>query len=254
MIPIYLCEDDKYQLQIWNEVIQNAILISEWDMTVKALATTPLDLLNQINKQKPENAVYFLDIDLKSQMNGIDLAVEIRKYDPRAFIIFITTHDEMAMHTLRYKVEPLGFIAKESPDFKQQIVECLQSVYSKYQVPNNPVNDVLSFQMGRRVFIVPFDDIYYLEPSTQSHKIRLHKEHEILEFSSSLIDISRKLDTRFVQCHKAYIVNSDHVSRIDKKSYTVYLDNNTTCSCSVRLCNSLCRTLSERQKIQISSS
>lgn len=253
MIPIYLCEDDKNQLQIWHRVITNAILISEWDMNIKATATTPSDLLEKIDKQKPENAVYFLDIDLKSNINGIELASEIRKYDPRAFIVFVTTHDEMALYTLKIKVEPLGFIIKESSDFSQQIVECLQNVYEKYQVPNNSVTDVLSIQTECKVFIIPFDDIYYIEPSAQSHKICLHKAHERIEFSSSLINIQKKLDDRFAQCHKAFIVNCNHIRRIDKKNYTIYFDNGMQCPCSVRLCNPLCRLLAEHKAVSINS-
>lgn len=245
MIPIYLCEDDKLQLENWGKLINNAILIHEWDMGIKAAADSPDKFLKLINKTKPENAVYFLDIDLKSHMNGIELAVEIRKYDPRSFIIFITTHDEMAVHTFKYKVEPLGFIIKDSPDFRDQIADCLQNVYEKYQVPKNPVTDVLTIRMECKLLIIPYDEIYYIEPSAQSHRIRLHKQYEILEFSSSLTEIKSKLDYRFMTCHKSYIVNCHHISRVDKKNYTVYFNNGKKCSCSVRLCNQLCKKLDE---------
>lgn len=245
MIPIYLCEDDIQQLELWKKLIQNTVLISEWDMKVKAACTTPEGLLSKINKSKPENAVYFLDVDLKSNVSGIQLAVNIRKYDPRAFIIFVTTHEEMAYHTFKYKVEPLGYIIKDAPDFKDQIKDCLLNVFEKYQVPNNPISDILTVRMERKVLIVPFDDIYYIEPSQLSHKIRLHKSYEILEFSSTLAEVKAKLDDRFVMCHKAYIVNCHHIRRVDKDSFTVYLDNDKSCPCSVRLCTPLCRRLEE---------
>ena len=147
MIPIYLCEDDINQLDTWKNLINNTVIIKEWDMEIKASCSSPESLLSIINRNKPENAIYFLDVDLKSNMNGIQLAVEIRKYDPRGFIIFITTHDEMAVHTFKYRVEPLGYIIKESPLFKEQIEECLQNVFEKYQVPNNPISDMLTVRM-----------------------------------------------------------------------------------------------------------
>lgn len=251
MIPIYLCEDDKRQLDYWKKIITNTIIISEWDMGIKAAVTNPYELLMNIDKGRPENAIYFLDIDLKSNMNGIELAAEIRKFDPRAFIIFVTTHNEMAVHTIKYKVEPLDFIVKEAPDFKEQMRSCLKNAYGKYQVPRNPVTDLLTISMGRKLMIIPFDDIYYIEPSTHSHKIRLQKKNEILEFSSSLSEIKTKLDDRFIACHKAYIVNCKHIRKVDKKTYTVYFDNNKTCPCSVRLCNSLCRRLVEYPNMDV---
>lgn len=245
MIPIYLCEDEKLQLENWKKLIYNTILINEWDMKIKAAVESPDDLLRLINKSKPENAVYFLDIDLKSGINGIQLAAEIRKYDPRAFVIFITTHDEMAFYTFKYKVEPLGYIIKGTPDFKTQVRDCLQNVYEKYQVPNNSVTDILTIRTECKVLIIPYNDIYYIEPSTQSHRIRLHKRHEILEFSSSLTEIKSRLDKRFMMCHKSFIVNCHHIRRVDKKTYTVHFNNGQSCPCSVRLCNQLCNKLAE---------
>lgn len=245
MIPIYLCEDDINQLDTWKNLINNTVIIKEWDMEIKASCSSPESLLSIINRNKPENAIYFLDVDLKSNMNGIQLAVEIRKYDPRGFIIFITTHDEMAVHTFKYRVEPLGYIIKESPLFKEQIEECLQNVFEKYQVPNNPISDILTVRMERKVLIVPFDDIYYIEPSPLSHKIKLHKGYEILEFTSTLAEVKAKLDDRFVMCHKAYIVNCHHIRRVDRTNFTVYFDNNKSCPCSVRQSMPLCQRLEE---------
>lgn len=245
MIPIYLCEDDEIQLKEWIKFIKNTIIISEWDMNINIATTSPKILLDNINKQKPETAIYFLDIDLKSEINGIELAVEIRKYDPRAFIIFITTHEEMAYATFKYKAEPLGYIIKGADDFYEQIRECLFDAYAKYQVPNNSLTDNLTIQMERRVIMLQLNEVYFIEPSILSHKIRLHKAHEILEFTSSLSEISQKLDDRFMQCHKAYIINCNHVLRVDKNKYTVYFDNGSSCPCSVRQCGPLCKKLAD---------
>lgn len=49
-------------------------------------------------------------------MNGFELAQEIRKFDPRGFIIFITTHAELSYMTFTYKVEALDYIIKDDID------------------------------------------------------------------------------------------------------------------------------------------
>lgn len=240
MIPLYLCEDDGMQLKRLVSLIENMTLIYDWDMSIVAAVSSPAALLAAASTTKPETAIYFLDIDLKSDMDGVTLATEIRKFDPRAFIVFVTTHDEMVFYTLQYKVEPLDYIIKDSPDFTNQIKSSLQNAYNKYQVPNIPILDTIAIPVEKRVIILPMDDIMYIEPSYQAHKIVIHKINERLEITSSLKNIKKKLDERFVHCHKAYIINCHHVTEINKDTLTVTFKNGETCPCSVRLCTSLC--------------
>lgn len=116
MIPIYLCEDNALQLDLLKSMIEKYIFIQAYDMEIRQATHTPYELLDLLPDQ-PENAVYFLDIHLHSDMDGIELASAIRQKDPRAFIIFTTTHSEMAMTTFRYQVEPLGFLIKDDPNY-----------------------------------------------------------------------------------------------------------------------------------------
>ena len=55
-------------------------------------------------------------------MTGLTLAQEIRKYDPRGFIIFVTTHSEMSYMTFIYKLEALDFILKDEPKELPKII------------------------------------------------------------------------------------------------------------------------------------
>ena len=87
MIPIYLCEDNTLQLDLLKSMIEKYIFIQAYDMEIRQAVHTPHELLDLLPDQ-PENAVYFLDIHLHSDMDGIELASAIRQKDPRAFIIF----------------------------------------------------------------------------------------------------------------------------------------------------------------------
>ncbi|MBA5760556.1 response regulator, partial [Escherichia coli] len=65
----------------------------------------PFELVSRMPRHQGMG-LYFLDIDLgQPDMNGFELAQEIRKFDPRGFIIFITTHAELSYMTFTYKVE-----------------------------------------------------------------------------------------------------------------------------------------------------
>ena len=82
--------------------------------------------------------------------------------DPRAFIIFTTTHSEMAMTTFRYQVEPLGFLIKDDPNYTLQILHCLQSVLEKSKIPASP-NGRLHFRMPDQDLFIPIHEILYIE-------------------------------------------------------------------------------------------
>lgn len=246
LIPIYVCEDDPKQLEKLSKIISHSLIIYEWDMKLACVTTSPYELLEAMNHVRAESAVYILDVDLKCDMDGIELAVEIRKTDPRAFIFFVTTHDEMAITTFQYKVEPLDYIIKEDPDFTERLLNCLRNVYEKYQIPNNPILDTISVLIEKRIFIIALDDIFFVGPSPNAHKLLVHKEGEILEFNSSLKEFQKKLDERFAFCHKAYIVNIRNIDSIDKKTLLIHLKNGESCPCSVRMFSSICKLISEK--------
>ena len=47
---------------------------------------------------------------------GLDIAKEIRKKDPNATIVFVTTHSEFMPVTFKYRVAALDFIDKALND------------------------------------------------------------------------------------------------------------------------------------------
>ena len=65
------------------------------------------EVLLHIYVQIKQKASIFLDIDLSSNMIGINLAATIREYDPLAKIIFVTSYTDLAYLTFLYKVEAM---------------------------------------------------------------------------------------------------------------------------------------------------
>ena len=54
--------------------------------------------------------LFFLDIEIKGEeKKGLEIAKEIRKKDPHATIVFVTTHSEFMPITFQYKRGCLGF-------------------------------------------------------------------------------------------------------------------------------------------------
>ncbi len=235
MIDIYICEDNQKQLNLFTKYIADTILIESLDMRILQSTSNPYYVLEQI-KKADNIGLFFLDIDLKSDINGLNLAQRIRKIQPRCFIIFITSHSEMSFLTFQYKVEALDFIIKDSAEhIKNKIHECLLNVHEKYISLNNNVIKTFVIQTTDKCTAFDYNEILFFETSSNIHKIILHTQKRIIEFKGQLKDIEKQLDQRFYRCHRSYIINKDNISKIDFNTLTIYMKNGETCPISVRL-------------------
>ena len=85
MLNIFVCEDNTAQRQIIVQTIQNTVLIEELDMQLVSDAEDPYMLLEKV-KTSQNTGIYFLDIDLNSNMNGMKLAQQIRLLDRKSVV------------------------------------------------------------------------------------------------------------------------------------------------------------------------
>ena len=234
MIDIFICEDNKKQLDLFTTYISNLILIEGFDMKIVQATSDPHQLLKEILTAE-NTGLFFLDIDLRSDMNGLTLAQRIRQIQPRCFIVFITSHSEMSFLTFQYKAEALDFIVKDSAEhIKSKIHECLLDVNSKYTSSNNNVTRTFTINQSDKRIVIDYNDIIFFETSNNIHKIILHARKRVIEFTGQLKDIEQQLDYRFYRCHTSYIINKDNITDIDFKELLVHMNNGETCPVSVR--------------------
>ena len=149
MLSIFVCEDHPAQRRAIVQIIQNTILMDELDMRLVLDTEDPYMVLETV-RENQNTGIYFLDIDLNSSMNGLKLAQQIRLFDPRGFIIFITAHSELSYMTFQYRVEAMDFVLKDNPaEAKVKIRECLLNAMERYTLQTNKTHKVYTAQIGR---------------------------------------------------------------------------------------------------------
>lgn len=239
MLRVYVCEDIATQRDKMQKIVENVILMEELDMELASVTGNPRELLEQV-KQSEEVGIYLLDVDLKADMNGIDLAKEIRKYDPRGFIIFITTHSEMSYMTFIYKIEAMDYILKdECSDIGQRVYQCILKANQRFSSVHNKVQNVFSIKINDKLFTINYDDILFFETSANVHKVVLHCKNRILEFNGKIRELEEKLDERFYRCHRSYLVNKDNIKEINLQERVIYMENGEQCLISSRMMKGL---------------
>ncbi len=237
MFEVLVCEDDILQKALITKYIANVILIENLDMKVAVSTINPSDIIDYV-KNNTSTALYFLDVNLNVATDGISLAKKIREYDPRGFIVFITSRSETLYLTFEYKVEAMDFIIKDDWDnVYTKIHDCIIDAHKKYSSKSTELQETFTFQMSdKKLIIVEYDKILYFETSkTSVHKVKIHAIDSIREFYGNLNDIESEISKKhFFRCHKSFIVNLSKIESIDLTENRLFLKHGDSCCASTR--------------------
>ena len=230
MLDIFICEDDDKQREFVAAFVSDFCIFRNLDAAVALASSSPYEILDCYkNTQNP--ALFFLDIELGAQINGIELASHIRGQGKKAFIVFLTTYSEMAHITFQYKVEALDYIVKDGQDnVKKKIADCINTAISRHMGKNKC--KLLKITVGDRIIFLGMEEIIYIETTQVRHKLSLHTINRALNFCGELKTMEEQLDERFIRCHKSYIINKDKIADINRKNNTVTMINNSICPIS----------------------
>ncbi len=251
MLYVYICEDELPQLTYIKESIQKSILIHDLDLSVATASPDPYTILDAA-RSSSRTGIYFLDINLNADINGLELAQEIREIDPRGFIVFITSHSEMASLTFQMKLEVLDYIIKDRPEtLSDQIFQCLSNALKKHTKIRDSRQKTFSIRIGDRVSFVSLNEILYFETNIQPHKVTLYTANMRLEFHSTLNDVFSQLDSRFYRCHRSYIINADFVRSIHLSEKTITMSDGQVIIFSLRKKHEILKWISSYQNILI---
>ncbi|MGL5634626.1 MAG: LytR/AlgR family response regulator transcription factor [Sarcina sp.] len=233
-MKVFLCEDNPKQRAQFKKIIENKILINNFDMNLELETGSPYDLL-EYSKQNNEIGIYFLDVDLRSTINGIELAQKIRMYDTNGVIIFLTSHSELTFMALTAKVEAMDFIVKDSyKNIAEKIEACLDYASKKYSNKKNE-SKVFTIEVDDKIINLRYNEILYFETSMTIHKVIAHCANRSIEFYGRMKKIDNLLNEHnFIRCHTSYIVNKEFIKEVDKKNRILYIVDGRSCLISTR--------------------
>lgn len=236
MIDIYICEDNEKQRNYLKSQIDNFIAFEQLDMQITTATDDPAIILSAA-QHSSNCGLYFLDIDLNTpETNGFLLAQNIRKIEPRCFIVFVTSHIELSYYTYQYKVEALDFIVKDNIDtMKNKIHECILNAYEKHTHSSQHNISIFTATMpdGKQIS-VPHSEIIAFETSNTTHKIIFHGKNRLLEFPEQLNTLEKELNEHFFRCHRSTIVNLMNIKEIDYKDSVIIMCDDSRYPLSIR--------------------
>ncbi len=218
MLNFALCDDNLNILNKISKMLESIFINNKLDGKVVFTATDAESILTYSNKENID--VYILDIDLKSNISGLDLAGKIRNHNKNAYLIFTTAHLEYIM--MAYKFKTFDYLAK--PITMERLEETILRLFD--DIKCNSKNTYI--KIGTSSKMINGNDLYCIKK--QGMKLIYCTKEKSYETYSSFSKIENCLPENFVRCHKSYIANINKISNINKKSNVIQFDNFTCCS------------------------
>lgn len=216
MIDIYLCDDDAAVRRQLQTILEQKILIEDYDMRIVCNAASPGQLLNGLGKSR--RSIYFLDVELRDgQWDGFLLGREIRRRDPHGTLVYITSYGNLAYRTFQYHLEAFDYIVKEPEGLEESVGNCLEALHGRLIAEQRDPIEVYTVRTADTLRHIPLDEILFFETGLKPHHVLLHTTAGCIDFLGSLNEIEAGLKGRFLRTHRAYLVALDKIEEIDLK-------------------------------------
>ncbi|WP_125768684.1 LytR/AlgR family response regulator transcription factor [Lapidilactobacillus wuchangensis] len=228
-LPVFICDDETRFLTYYQQIIKNAIMINEYDLELILATTDPQDILRYLDKNKITDSLFFLDIDLENKENGIDLARQIRDQNEFAQIVFLTSHPELALETLKRQIAPLNYLIKDDKSEKIQIEHILEQQNATMTINRRSNCRYLTFTLGFRKMKIDISGIYFIETSVVPHKLVLYGEGMMFEFYGRINDFERDYP-ELLRVHKSFLINPNQIINIDFRKRVINFPDEYSCT------------------------
>ncbi|MBQ3154372.1 MAG: response regulator transcription factor [Clostridia bacterium] len=211
-MKIAICDDERIQTQSLTQKLSLFAETRHKHFEIQAYSSAEAFLFAY--RENRDVDILFLDIEM-GQMNGIELAREIRADNETVQIVFITGYPDYIGEG--YDVDALHYLLK--PVDTQKLYEVCERALANLQ--KQPRFHLLP--VGKEVVRVYEKDILYAE--TQGHYLRLVTKKGEHRLRMTLPELSTRLGNSFFKCSRSYLAGLLHVSRITKTS--VILEDGT---------------------------
>lgn len=209
MLKIIMCDDDERDLNQVAELVEDYKNLHKEQSFLIEKVRTASELIDQLEQGKRYD-IYILDI-LMEEQDGISLGQIIRKYSSRSGILYITSSPEYALGA--FGVFASGYLLKpvDSALFNEYLDRMITQLRPKKEdiYTFKGKNGIVSIELGQLIAVENVSRVmhFYMEQGKVYESVYIRKPFEQ--------ELERILqDPRFIQPHKSFVVNMDHVEKM----------------------------------------
>lgn len=222
MIRAAICDDEAAILEYLRELISRELAKQGAECSVDAFNSGGEFL--SAHKNNPFDAV-FLDIRMPD-MDGFDVAAELRKISEKTRVIFITTESALVYDS--FSLQPFDFIPKTVPGelggegsgfLENRVANVIARLIAQLTAAKTltltlPYNQKLTVNLA---------DIELIQ-SVRNYAEYVIANRPPVRVRAKLDDIAPELDKRvFARPHKSYLVNMSRIKDVDSRNMIIIL-------------------------------
>lgn len=216
MLNFVICDDNQNMLDKFSKMFDKIFISNNIDANITFQSTNPTEILDFSKSHNVD--VLVLDIQLKSNMSGLDLAEKIREFNKDCYIIFTTGHLEYSL--VAYKLKTFDYLAK--PITIERLEETVLRLVD--DVNGQPKKYI---KIDNKNTLVDENEILYIK--RDGMKLIYHTSAKDYEAYSSFAKMDSLLPKNFIRCHKSFIVNLNKIIHLDPVSNTICFNDDSSC-------------------------
>lgn len=207
LVRIAIVEDEKDQYEYYGKVLEAWSEANAVRLSVSYIGSAEEFLFKYDRRNLFD--IIFLDVCMRD-MNGMELAHVIRKYDRNVQIVFVTGDSGYVFEG--YEIGAVRYLLK--PVDESRIAEALDSCLEKLE---KRTEDYLTFMyLGENLKLFRSDIIYV---QVDGHYLQMQTKDRRYEWKGSLKEMNARLEPdRFVMANRSTIVNLEYISKITRES------------------------------------
>lgn len=214
MYEIGICDDGKNVCGSMEKMLMQYAREKEIRINVRIWYTG--EELRDYLKTGSHLDILFLDIELY-RMTGIEVASYIRNELDNMGLQIVYISGKTSYARQLFKTQPLDFLVK--PITQKQINNTIKTAVKIIKRKC----ERFEFQQGKEHHYIQQGDILYFE--SNGRKIKIVTVQDTYEFYGKLNEVEKDLSEDFIEIHKSYIINKEHVMRYTYEM--VELENGT---------------------------
>lgn len=178
-------------------------ILQELGYDVCEITSSYQDALLLAKEQQPD--LFLLDINLKSDKNGIDIARSLQGL--KIPFVFVTSHADNSLITAAKETRPFGYLIK--PFTKQDLFATIEMAMGHISYAPPPNNLFVPTGKGKQQ--VALKDIQYVKANGNYVEIKMENRRIVLR--KNLKEFESKLPHAhpFLRVHKSFLVNKKHI-------------------------------------------
>ena len=211
-------EDNEQYKKTIKKVIEK--LMMQETIEYKTLEFSKYDKsLETIINKGDEQKIYILGITV-GNVSGLDIAKRIRDNDWKSIIIISSAHYDLIYSALKTRLMLLDFISKFD-NYENNLFDAL-----KIALKASNVRNLLSLEYKHHFSKIDLDSIIYIATDTEKRRVVIKTCSENYYSNKTLSKMKMDLPNFFQYSHRACIVNSNNIKKVDSKNKIITFKNN----------------------------